>query len=188
HDAEPELNGEFSFHGMTITGNIFFSSGAAPWFRYITIKPYGPDHYINGLTISDNLFKQTAGQKLDRVEMVDATLFPLDVARTRGLVMSGNTFHNIVQPSGDPVTVKIASAIEQSGWEIDLAGRLPFDGQANTVLAAVPEGPITGTTGAPVFTLPYATTAQGPNDTVFRLNWSEVVKGTVVTTVSSNAL
>ncbi|MEM9757276.1 MAG: glycosyl hydrolase family 28-related protein, partial [Pseudomonadota bacterium] len=47
HDAEPELNGEFSFHGMTITGNIFFSSGAAPWFRYITIKPYGPDHYIN---------------------------------------------------------------------------------------------------------------------------------------------
>ena len=188
HDGAPELNGEFSFHGMTITGNIFFSSGSAPWFRFITIKPYGPDHYINGLTISDNLFKQTAGQALDRVEMVDETHFPLDIGRTRGLLMVGNTFHGITQSVGDPITSKVTAATEEQVWEADLAGRLPFGGLANTVISVVPEGAVTDAANAAVYTLPYATVAQGTGGTAFRLNWSGAVKGSVVATASSNGL
>ena len=188
HDGAPELNGEFSFHGMTITGNIFFSSGSAPWFRFITIKPYGPDHYINGFTISDNLFKQTAGQALDRVEMVDETHFPLDIGRTRGLLMVGNTFHGITQSAGDPITSKVNAATEEQVWEADLAGRLPFGGLANTVMSVVPEGAVTDVSNAAVYTLPYATVAQGTGGTAFRLNWSAAVKGSVVATASSNGL
>ncbi|MEM6609782.1 MAG: glycosyl hydrolase family 28-related protein [Pseudomonadota bacterium] len=188
HDGAPEQNGEFSFHGMTITGNIFFSSGSAPWFRFITIKPYGPDHYLNGVTISDNLFKQTSGQALDRVEMVDETLFPLDIARTRGLLMVGNTFHGITQSSGDPVTVQVNAPAEEQVWETDLVGRLPFGGLANTVIATVPHGPVTNSANATVFTMPYATVQQGSDSTAFRLNWPEPVKGTVTATASSNAI
>lgn len=187
HDAEPEMNGEYSFHGLTITGNIFFSSNSAPWFRFVVIKPYGAGHYINGMTLSDNLFKQTAGQSLDRVEMVDATLFPLDMTRTKGLLMVGNTFHGITDTSGDPVSMKVTAAAEEQVWETDLADRLPFGGQANTVLAALPDGAITNAGGTPVYTLPYASTAHGVGGTAFRLNWSEAVKGDVMATVSSNA-
>ena len=188
HDGAPELNGEFSFHGMTITGNIFFSSGSAPWFRFITIKPYGPDHYINGLTISDNLFKQTAGQALDRVEMVDETHFPLDIGRTRGLLMVGNTFHGITQSVGDPITTKVTAAAEEQVWEADLAGRLPFGGLANTVVSVVAEGAVTNASNTTIYTQPYATVAQGAGGTAFRLNWSSAVKGSVVATASSNGL
>jgi len=188
HDGAPELNGELSFHGLTITGNIFFSSGSAPWFRFITIKPYGPDHYINGFTVSDNLFKQTAGQALDRVEMVDETHFPLDIGRTRGLLMVGNTFHGISQSSGDPVTTKVTAAAEEQVWEADLQGRLPFGGMANTVLTVLPEGAVTNASAASIYTLPFATTQHGTSGTAFRLNWSEAVKGTVVATASSNGL
>lgn len=188
HDGAPELNGEFSFHGMTITGNIFFSSGSAPWFRFITIKPYGENHYINGLTISDNLFKQTAGQALDRVEMVDTTHFPLDTARTNDLLMIGNTFHGIVQSVGDPLTVKVTAAAEEQVWEADLAGQLPFDGLANTVLTIMPDGPITDNTNGVVHSFPYSTTQQGGDGTAFRLHWAEPVKGAVVATASSNNL
>ncbi|MBF9035004.1 right-handed parallel beta-helix repeat-containing protein [Rhodobacterales bacterium HKCCE2091] len=187
HDPAPEMSGEYSFHGMTITGNIFFSSGSAPWFRFIVLKPYGPGHYINGLSISDNLFKQTAGQQLDRVEMVDETLFPLDMGRTSGLLMVGNTFHGITETAGDPVSMKLTSASVELVWEADLSDRLPFGGQANSVLAALPEGAITNGAGDPVYTVPYATTAHGPTGAAFRLNWSEPVKGSAMVTASSNA-
>ncbi|MEM1341077.1 MAG: glycosyl hydrolase family 28-related protein [Pseudomonadota bacterium] len=188
HDAEPELNGEFSFHGMSITGNIFFSSGSAPWFRFIVIKPYGQDHYINGLSINDNLFKQTAGQALERVEMVDETLFTLDMSRTAGLQMSGNTFHGITARAGDPVTVSINSNSVEQVWQADLAEMLPFGGQALTTLAMTPQGAITNTSDTAIYTLPYATTGHGPNATALRLNWSEAVKGSAIVTASANRL
>ncbi|MEM9318815.1 MAG: glycosyl hydrolase family 28-related protein [Pseudomonadota bacterium] len=188
HDGAPELNGELSFHGMTITGNIFFSSGSAPWFRFITLKPYGPDHYINGVTISDNLFKQTAGQPLDRVEMVDDTLFPIDLTRTRGLLMVGNTFHGITQSAGDPISTKVVAAVEDQVWETDLAGQMPFGGHANTVICSMPDGPVSNASDTTIYTMPYATTRHGPDRTAFRLHWSAAVKGAVIATASSNVI
>ncbi|MBF9030500.1 right-handed parallel beta-helix repeat-containing protein [Rhodobacterales bacterium HKCCE3408] len=188
HDPEPGLNGEYSFHGMTITGNIFFSSDAADWFRFIVIKPYGAGHYINGLTISDNLFKQIQGSPLGRVEMVDETLHALDMTRTRGLLMIGNTFHGIAEDSADPVTTKLTAASVEPVWEADLSARLPFGGRANVVIAAVPHGPVINGSDATVFAMPYATTAHGAGGTSIRLTWPEAVKGEMLATASANAL
>jgi hypothetical protein len=42
HDAEPALQGEFSFHGLTVNSNMFFASNATPFMKFILIKPYGP--------------------------------------------------------------------------------------------------------------------------------------------------
>ncbi len=46
HDAAPEFNNEFSFGGLTVTGNIFTVSDAASFFRWIVVTPRGPGHFI----------------------------------------------------------------------------------------------------------------------------------------------
>ncbi|WP_416914502.1 MAG: right-handed parallel beta-helix repeat-containing protein [Roseicyclus sp.] len=40
-DPTPAFTGGFSFHGLSLDGNIFFSTESAPWMNFITIKPYG---------------------------------------------------------------------------------------------------------------------------------------------------
>ncbi|MEM1250044.1 MAG: hypothetical protein AAGK22_26985, partial [Acidobacteriota bacterium] len=40
HDAAPELQGEFSFHGLSVNSNMFFASNATPFMKFILIKPY----------------------------------------------------------------------------------------------------------------------------------------------------
>lgn len=186
HDANPEFSGELSFHGMTITGNIFFSTGAAAQHRYIRIKPYGPGHFINGATITDNLFKQASGNALDQAEDVDDTLFGLDTSRTSNLLMTGNTFHGITRRSEDPIVRKVTEANPEQVWEIDLSDRLPFDGEAHTVLSVVPSGAVRSVSNVAIYTAPYFTGRQGVGNASVRLNWSQPVKGTVILTASGN--
>ena len=98
----PRFHGGLSFHGLTLDGNIFFATGSAPWMNFILIKPYGSGHFINGLTVTDNLFKKTGGQQLDAVEGIDTTFATLDLGRTADLMFSGNTYHG--QSSSAPRT------------------------------------------------------------------------------------
>jgi len=44
HEADPALGAQYSLGGLTITGNIFTASDVAPYFNWIVVKPYGPDH------------------------------------------------------------------------------------------------------------------------------------------------
>jgi hypothetical protein len=81
HDAEPAMQGEFSFHGLTVSANMFFATNATPFMKFIVVKPYGPDHYINGLSVTDNLFKETNGPVLEAVEGVDTSVASLDLTR-----------------------------------------------------------------------------------------------------------
>ncbi|HFQ15057.1 MAG TPA: right-handed parallel beta-helix repeat-containing protein, partial [Rhodobacteraceae bacterium] len=48
HDAYPDYGSEYSFGGLTITGNIFTASNVASYFSWIVIKPYGSGHFISG--------------------------------------------------------------------------------------------------------------------------------------------
>jgi hypothetical protein len=182
HDAEPALQGEFSFHGLTVNANMFFASNATPFMKFILIKPYGPDHYINGLSVADNLFKETNGPALEAVEGVDASIAPLDLTRANDLLFAGNTFHGIAKRTENPVMRRAEENTDAQVWDVDLADVLPFGCEAVTVVSALAEGAIRNAAGATVFTMPYAVARAGASGQAIRLNWSEPVRGAVVLT------
>lgn len=179
HDSAPELSGEFSFHGLSVTSNIFFASNATPFHRFIVIKPYGPDHYINGMTVTGNQFKKTNGPVQHAVEGVDDSLHPLDLSRTTDLTFSANTYHNVTKRSENPVVLKVTENTASPVWSVDFADHFPFGGQARGALSVLPEGAVRNGANVAVYTMPYALTRQGPGQQSITLNWSEAVKGAV---------
>jgi hypothetical protein len=179
HDAEPEMQGEFSFHGLSVTSNIFFASNASPFTRFILIKPYGPDHYLNGITISDNLFKETTGQPLEAAEGVDESIAPLDLGRANDLVFAGNTFHGITKRTENPVVRRAVENTASSVWTVDLSDVLPFGCEAVVALSALPDGAVRNGANAAVHTMPFATPRTGSGGQTIQLTWSEPVRGAV---------
>ncbi|MGL4280639.1 MAG: glycosyl hydrolase family 28-related protein, partial [Albidovulum sp.] len=41
YESDPSFANQYSFSGLTVTGNSFTASDVAPWFRWFVIKPYG---------------------------------------------------------------------------------------------------------------------------------------------------
>ena len=179
HDAAPELAGEFSFGGLTINGNIFTANGVASWSNFIVIRPYGPGHYINGLSICDNVFKHINGDPLAAVDGVDDSAAPLDGSRTANFLMTGNVYHGILKNTQNPVTVKVTENSALDVWEADLRDWLPFETEARVAASVLPEGAVRSASNVAVFTAPYATTRHGVGRGSVRLNWSQPVRGSV---------
>lgn len=182
HDAEPDFSSEYSFGGLAVTGNVFFAIDAASWFSYIIIKPFGPGHFIQGLSVQNNTFKAINGN-IDRVERVDTTHADLDYGRTRNLVFEGNSFNGISQLTACPVTLEFTTASPLQNWSLDVSQYLPFGGWSRTVPAVATQGPITNGSGQTVFAMPYATANHGSNNNLVQLSWPEPVQGTVQVTV-----
>lgn len=178
-DARPEMENELSFGGLTINGNIFTANGVAPWANFIVIKPMGPNHYINGLSICDNVFKLLNGQAMERVDGVDDSVAPLDGSRTRNFVMQGNTFHGIIRDSQNPITLAVTENTPMETWEVDLRNFLPFDTEARVAVSVLPDGAVRSVSNVAIYTMPYATTRHGVGRGSIRLHWSQEVKGTV---------
>lgn len=183
HDATPDGLNTFSFGGLTITGNDFTSSGSAAWFRFVTIKPFGPNHYINGLNITGNVFKHTGGGSLERVEGVDDSIAPLDATKFRNVLIQGNTFNNVDQRMESPVTAEMSEASAIKAWQADFAEFLPFGGMARRVVGIMPHNEIKTAADIGVYTQPYAVPGLGATGTEIKIHWSEAVKGTIYTTV-----
>jgi hypothetical protein len=179
HDPAPELSSELSFGALTINDNIFMSIRSAPWFSFLVIRPQGPGHYINALSICDNSFKHIQGAPLERVDAVDSSVAPLDGSRTKNFLMQGNTFHGIVRDTQNPVTLAVTENSPQQVWEVDLRDWLPFEGQARVAASALPEGPLRNSANVVQYVTPYATTRHGVGRGSIRLNWSQPVRGTV---------
>lgn len=183
HDAEPAFGQELSFGGLTITGNIFTSIGAAAFNRWIVVAPYGPGHFINGLAVTSNAFKPVVGPALERVEGVDTSRAELDQGRMRNITFEGNAFHQIAARSLNPVPLLHDQQTEASTWVVECAGWLPFGGRARTVVAVQPEGPLQEAGGATHHGQPFALTEQGPEGTRIHLRWPVAVRGRVRVTV-----
>lgn len=179
HDPAPELSGEFSFGGLTINGNIFTANGIASWSNFILIRPHGPGHYINGLSICDNVFKHLNGGALESVDDVDDSIAPLDGSRTANFLMTGNVYHGITKNSQNPVTVKVTENSDLDVWEVDLRDWLPFETEARVAVAVMPEGAVRSVSNVAIYTMPYATTRHGVGRGSVRLNWSQPVHGSV---------
>ena len=178
HDAAPDFGAEFSFGGLTITGNIFTVNDAAPWFSWLIVKPYGAGHFLQGLSVTGNTFKSLNGQ-IGRVEQVDDSIAGLDFSLTRNVEFSANTFNSISQNTINPVTLEFEQPSAASAWVLDVSGYLPFGGWSREVTAVVAEGPIERSNGQDVFVMPYVTTQEGAQNNRVRLTWPEAVKGRV---------
>lgn len=186
HDEAPAMANEFSFGGLTITGNVFTVSGVAPWFRWLVVKPFGPDHFIQGLNLSGNVFRTVNGP-VDRVDLADTTIAALDFGRMRNVVVEGNTFNGVAQIIANPVTLRHDQITAAETWMVEGGAFLPFGGFARTAVAVTAEGPITDAGGAVLAGAPYARVEQGAAKNQITLHWATAAQGRVNVTLRVDA-
>jgi hypothetical protein len=182
-EPDPNWNNQFSFGGLTVTGNIFTANDVVPAFAWLVVTPYGSGHYIQGLSVTGNTFRTLNGT-IDRVERVDTTFAALDFSRMRNIVVHGNNFNGIATPMFNPVTVTHQQNTPATAWTVDASAFLPFGGFARTVPAVVADGAIT--TAAPATTrydMPYVQTEQGPQKRQVVLRWPVAVQGRATVTI-----
>ena len=178
HSEEPARGTQFSFGGLTITGNTFLSSDTAPWFNFIVVKPYGPDHFIHGFSVVSNVFRSINGN-IDRIEGIDTSFADLDFTRMRAITFSGNTFHNVSEIVQNPASLDHTQSSASTTWVAETAPHLPFGGRARNVDAVMPNGPIQTGSGNDVFQMPWADVSYGSNNTQVRFVWDTAVQGTI---------
>ncbi|MEL6571268.1 MAG: glycosyl hydrolase family 28-related protein [Pseudomonadota bacterium] len=176
HEAEPGFDNQFSFGGLTITGNIFTANDVAPWFNFIVVKPFGAGHFIHGLSVVSNVFRAINGT-IDRIESVDTSLATLDFGRMRGITFAANTFHSVDEPCYNPALQEITQVTAADEWQKDNAPLLPFGGRARFVDAVVADGPIRNNSNAQIFDMPFVSDNQGANQTETHFTFSTPVTG-----------
>ena len=182
HDSEPQENGEFSFGGLNIVGNVFISSGTTTAFRWIVVKPYGSGHFFSGFTISGNSFR-SFGVVLDRVDMIDTTFASLDLTKSRNVRVEGNSFNNVTQWILNPVLVSHTQNTAAETWNVSAGGFVPFGGRIRMVESVAPEGIITNASNAARYVFPYATPGTGASGNEAQVRWGEAVKGKALVTL-----
>ena len=178
HDDRPEYSSEFSFGGLTMTGNVFTAQDTGPWFRWIVITPRGPGHFISGLAVTSNVFRTRNGD-IDRVEMVDTTHATLAFNSFRNVTFEANTFNGVIQPTASPVMVQHTQNTAADTWVIDASAYLPFGARARNVMGLVAEGPVSNATNVNQYTMPYVLVEQGLNQAFAHVKWQTPVKGRV---------
>lgn len=181
-DPRPDFSGGLSFHGLTVQGNIFFATNTAPWMRFISIKPYGTDHFINGLSVTGNLFKKTSGAQLQAVDGVDDSIANLDLARTADLEFKGNTYHGIIKRTENPISLRAVEGSAVQTWNVDLSDWLPFGAPAKYALSVQPDGPVRSVSNVAIYTMPYTQGFHGTEGQTLRVVWSQPVKGAAYVT------
>jgi hypothetical protein len=185
HDAMPDFSSEFSFGGLTVTGNIFTAIDVASWFSWLVIKPYGSGHFIHGLSVTGNTFKAIQGN-IARVDKLDTEYADLEHGSCRNLVFSGNTFNGVDQLTINPVTLTFSQNSVAQNWTLGVSGYLPFNGWARTVDSVIAKGAITNAGGARVNGMPWFTANYGSNNDQVQLSWEEPCQGTVLVTARSD--
>ena len=182
HDSEPQENGEFSFGGLNIVGNVFIASDTSPAFRWIVVKPYGAGHFFSGLSITGNSFR-CFGNIVDRVDMVDTSFAGLDFTRARNVRVEGNSFNNVGQWIINPVQVMHTQNTAAETWNVSAGGFVPFGGRIRMVEAVAPEGMISTAANAARYVFPYSVPGTGAGGNEAQVRWGEAVKGKALVTM-----
>lgn len=176
HDESPSLGQQFSFGGLTVSGNIFIATDVARWFNWIVVKPRGPGHFIHGLHVTGNVFRTFNGY-VDRVERVDTSFADLDYGRMRDITFTGNAFHGINQPVRNPASLTAERGAPERVWVVPTAPHLPFLGRARVVEAALPEGRLADARGDAIYEQPWLDTEYGGDRRSFRIVFDTPVSG-----------
>jgi hypothetical protein len=182
HDPAPEFANEYSFGGLSITGNIFTMNDAASYSPWIVVKPHGPNHYIHGFNVTGNVFKSLNGN-LDRVEMLDDSIAAMDFSRFRNITFAANTFNGVDQPTINPVTLEFTQNTASKTWTLDPGAYLPFGSFSRVVASVVPRGELKNGSGDTVHDMPSVTPLDGSASNRVKLGWAVNTEGTVVVTV-----
>ncbi|MFV0382979.1 glycosyl hydrolase family 28-related protein [Paracoccus sp. (in: a-proteobacteria)] len=179
HSARPDFTGgQYSFGGLTITGNTFLCSNTVSWFTWLTVKPHGSGHFIHGLTVSGNVFKALDGT-VQRIDRVDSSIADLDFSRMRNLSFDGNTFNGIQTYVANPLLVTHTQTSADKNWTFPVIDGLPFQGWTKSVQSLVAEAAVTDAGGSRVSEMPWAQTGIGTSNRQIRLNWNTPVKGRI---------
>ncbi|WP_339112162.1 glycosyl hydrolase family 28-related protein [Thioclava sp. GXIMD2076] len=178
HDATPDFSNEYSFGGLTVTGNTCVCINTAAWFTWFSIKPYGTGHFIQGLNISNNVFKSLNGT-IDKIEKVDTTFADLDYSRIRNVMIEGNMYNGVTKFTCSPVTLEMNQSTAAQTWVLDASAYLPFGGWARNVEGLVAEGMVRNGSSARVTEMPYVQVEQGTGSQQVWLNWSQATQGRV---------
>jgi len=182
HSANPTWNNQFSFGGLTVTGNFFLCSNTGSGFRFVMVKPFGSGHFLNGLQVSGNVFRTLNGN-IDRVEAVDTTHAGLDASRHRNVIWENNAYNGIDTPAESPLVIRHDQQTAASVWTVETGGKLPFRGQARTVPSFVIEGAPNGPNNEVRTGMPYVNIRQGPDNDRVGLVWPNQTRGRVVMTI-----
>ena len=178
HSASPDLGAQFSFGGITITGNIFTANDVASWFNFIVIKPYGTGHFIHGLTVTDNVFRTLNGN-INRIERVDTTFADLDFNRMRNVTFTGNVFHGVTTECRNPLPVLHTQSTLNNIWVADTETKLPFSGRARVIESVVAADRISNAANATVTEFPWTDGNFGSAQRQFRVIFNSAVRGAV---------
>lgn len=181
-DPTPGFTGGFSFASISITNNVFLCSEVAPWFSYIVVKPHGAGHFLNGVSITGNLFRSINGT-IDRAERVDTSFSDLDMTRNKDVVMQGNGFHNVTANVSNPAEIDYTQNSTSNSWQIDCQDVLPFGGDARQCETVVAYGPIRNGSGSIRHDMPYVDLNQGGDRDQIRVRWPVGVEGRVMVKV-----
>ena len=182
HDNNPDFGSEYTFGGLTITGNIFMASDVGSWFRWLVITPRGTGHSLNGLMVTGNVFRGVDAA-IDRVEMVDTTHAALEFNAFRNVTFENNTFNAVTQVTQSPVLVQHSQNTAADTWSVDGSGYLPFGSFARNVTGVVAEGAITNALNVAQFVAPYTLVEQGAGNNLVSLKWPTPVKGVMQVTL-----
>ena len=182
HDATPAWNNEFSFGGVSITNNVFLVSNVISSFKFVVVKPYGPGHFLSGMTVTGNTFR-TVNASVTRAEGVDTTHADLNYAAFRNVIWQHNTFNGINTQCECPLVLRHNQSSASNTWTISTGGKLPFDGMARTVSSLVMEGPARSSGNEVRTSMPYVNIQQGSNGNQVRLTWPSATRGRAVLTV-----
>ena len=186
HDARPDFGSEYSFGGLTVTGNIFLASDCASHTRFIVVKPYGTGHFLNGVTVSGNKFRSILGT-IDRAERVDTSFAGLDMSRTKNLFFDGNSFHSVTHQAANPLRIRHDQATAAETWVVDPQEALPFAGEARGVDAIVALGAIRNAASLRRHSMPHVELRKGPDKDRVHLVWDEAMRGEVALSVRIDA-
>ena len=181
HDANPDFASEFSFGGLSVTGNVFTANDAASYFTWISLKPYGSGHFIQGLSVTGNVFKALNGA-INRAEQIDTSIASLDMTLCRRVEFSGNTYNSVSTQVANPAIERFTIGSPQSTWTLDFSDKLPFGGQTRRVTAVLADGPIVNASAATVHHAPHIEGQQGATNNEVHVHWPEPVQGKVTVT------
>lgn len=178
HDATPDFGSEYSFSGLTITGNIFRALNVASWHRFLVVKPFGSGHHLTDVHVNGNTFKALSGN-IERVEGVDESFAGLDYWRCRNVTFERNSFTGVTQRTISPVSLEFDQNTDATVWTVDPSAYLPFGGNAREVVGVVTEGEIKNAAGDTVHYNPAVVPNAGTEYKYVQLRWPEPVRGKV---------
>ena len=183
-EPDPNWNNQFSFGGLTITGNIFTVNEVVSSFSWIVVTPRGSGHYIQGISITGNTFRTLNGG-IARAEKVDTTFSDLDYSRFRNLTVHGNNFNGVTAGCYNPLTIGHTQNTASNAWTISGGANLAFGGWARVMTSVATEGAISSG-GTTRYDMPYAQTEQGASKQNVTLRWPVATTGKVWVTMRAD--